>query len=47
MANATGISSSGLLGQRDADGVADAVFEQRADADGALDPAILAVARPR
>ena len=34
-----------VLGERDADGVADAVGQQRADADGALDPAILAVAR--
>ena len=33
-----------VLGERDADGVADAVRQQRADADGALDPAVLAVA---
>ena len=34
-----------VLGERDADGVADAVGQQRADADGALDAAVLAVAR--
>ena len=33
-----------VLGERDADGVADAVGQQRADADGALDAAVLAVA---
>ena len=33
-----------VLGERDADGVADAVGEERADADGALDAAVLAVA---
>ena len=33
-----------LLGQRDADRVAEAVVEQRADADRALDPAVLVVA---
>jgi len=33
-----------VLGERDADGIADAVGQERADADGALDPAILAIA---
>ena len=33
-----------VLGERDADGVADAVGQERADADGALDAAVLAVA---
>jgi hypothetical protein len=35
----------GILGQRDADRVADAVLEQRADSDRALHPAVDAVAR--
>ena len=35
----------GVFRERNANGVADAVREQRADADGALDPAILPIAR--
>ncbi len=33
-----------VLSERDADGIADAVGQERADADGALDAAVLAVA---
>ena len=41
---ATGTLGLGLLGQRDADRVAQAVVEQRADADRGLDAAVLAEA---